>query len=60
MSRAYEGYQLRLPPELKDWVKATAQKNRRSFNSEITYRLEAAMRADQNAEPPAAGEASRA
>lgn len=35
--------QLRLPPDLKDWVKAEADKNASSQNSEIIRALRAAM-----------------
>jgi hypothetical protein len=38
--------QLRLPPDLKDWVKAEADKNASSQNSEIIRALRAAMERD--------------
>lgn len=49
-----------MPVTMKAWLASTAVMNRRSMNSEIVHRLEAAMRADQKADSPAAGEASRA
>ncbi len=33
-------YVLRLPQDLKDWLKHRAIDNHRSFNSEVLYRLE--------------------
>lgn len=33
---------LRMPPELKEWIKASAEANRRSLNSEIVTLLELA------------------
>lgn len=35
--------QLRLPPDLKNWVKAEAEKNGASQNSEVIRALRAAM-----------------
>jgi len=44
---------VRLPPELKDWLKHQATHNRRSMNSEVVKRLEES-RAQQGAyqQPP--------
>lgn len=42
--------QLRLPPELKDWIKDQAESNGRSQNSEIVQAIRAAkIRAEQAA-----------
>jgi predicted HicB family RNase H-like nuclease len=40
-ARKISPMQVRLPPELKEWLKVEAAKNRRSLNSEIVARLEA-------------------
>ena len=40
---------LRLPPDLKQWVKARADANLRSVNAEITALLIEARRAEQQA-----------
>jgi predicted HicB family RNase H-like nuclease len=39
--------QLRLPADLKDWLKAEAEKNGASQNSEVIRALRAAMERDQ-------------
>ncbi|MER7741830.1 Arc family DNA-binding protein [Streptomyces sp. NPDC096538] len=36
---------LRLPRELRDWLRAHAQRERRSLNSELVYMLEVARAA---------------
>ena len=36
---------LRLPEELRDWLRENAQRERRSLNSEIIYMLEVARTA---------------
>lgn len=41
---------IRLPQELKDWLKHQAIDNRRSFNSEVVHRLEASRQADQQSQ----------
>ena len=41
---------VRLPQELKDWLKHQAIDNRRSFNSEVVARLERSRQLDQR--PP--------
>lgn len=38
---------VRLPPELKEWLKRRATDNRRSLNSEAVARLEASRKADE-------------
>ena len=38
---------MRLPQDLKDWLKHKAIDNRRSFNSEVLTRLEDSRRAEQ-------------
>ena len=38
---------VRLPPELKDWLKHKAIDNRRSYNSEIVQRLEESRAREQ-------------
>lgn len=37
---------VRIPPELKDWLKHKAIDNRRSFNSEVLARLEDSKKAE--------------
>ena len=37
---------VRLPAELKDWLKRAAVDNRRSFNSEVLARLERTQQQD--------------
>ena len=60
MTEPERPFKLRIPASLRVWLDSQAQQNRRSCNREIIYRLQAAMRADQKAESPAAGEASQA
>ena len=43
---------LKLPPELKSWLQAEADRNMRSFNSECVFRLEQSRKAQ---EPAATG-----
>jgi predicted HicB family RNase H-like nuclease len=43
--------QLRLPPDLKDWLKAEAEKNGASQNSEVIRALRAAMNRTDNPQP---------
>lgn len=50
-SRTLPQFLVRMPDRLKAWVAQQAAQNRRSMNSEIVYRLEAAMAAE--ATPPA-------
>lgn len=38
---------MRLPQDLKDWLKHKAIDNRRSFNSEVLTRLEESRRTEQ-------------
>lgn len=38
---------VRLPQELKDWLKHKAIDNRRSFNSEVWARLEQSRKAEE-------------
>lgn len=45
--------QLRLPPDLKCWLKAEAEKNGASQNSEVIRALRAAMARSQDAQPTA-------
>ena len=46
--------QVRLPPDLRDWLKHQAIDNRRSFNSEVVSRLEESRtRQEKNPEPAA-------
>lgn len=40
---------VRIPPELKDWLKQKAVDNRRSFNSEVIQRLEESRTQQQKA-----------
>jgi hypothetical protein len=49
---------VRLPPELKDWLKHRAIDNRRSMNSEVVARLEESRR--REACPEASGHAQGA
>lgn len=44
---------VRLPPELKDWLKQRAALNRRSFNSEVIHRLDRTRQEDVTNQPPA-------
>jgi hypothetical protein len=49
---------VRMPPELKDWLKQRAERNRRSANSEILALMEQARMAEkENAQPAATGQA---
>ncbi|WP_295539213.1 Arc family DNA-binding protein [uncultured Pseudacidovorax sp.] len=41
---------IRLPQELKDWLKHRAIDNRRSFNSEVLARLEQSRRVEEQGE----------
>lgn len=40
MNRQIAPFGLRIPEDLKDWLKQQAEQNRRSLNSEILARLE--------------------
>lgn len=40
--------QVRMPPELREYLKEAAERNRRSLNSEIVARLEHTRAADQS------------
>ena len=42
---------LRLPEELRDWLRENAQRERRSLNSEIIYMLEVARTAVGGGDP---------
>lgn len=49
---------VRMPPELKDWLKRRAERNRRSANSEILALMEQARTAEkENAPLAGTGEA---
>lgn len=50
MARSDEQTNLRFEKELKDWLRETAKKNKRSLNSEIAVRLEEARRMEQQKE----------
>lgn len=39
-ARKLSPLQIRMPPELREWLKAEAARNHRSLNSEIVARLE--------------------
>ncbi len=43
-ARGINPLQIRLPHELREWLKAEAERNRRSLNSEIVARLEASQK----------------
>lgn len=43
--------QLRLPPDLKEWLKAEAEKNGASQNSEVIRALRAAMTRTDSLQP---------
>ena len=45
---------IRLPQELKDWIKRKAIDNRRSFNSEVLVRLEQSREQQEKAQPQGA------
>lgn len=49
---------VRLPPELDAWVEKAAAENCRSKNSEILFRLKAAMAAENK--PPASADGATA
>jgi hypothetical protein len=38
---------LRVPPELRQWIKEVAEQNKRSENSEILVRLEECMKSEK-------------
>lgn len=44
MSRDDLHFRLRIPKDIKSWVKETASNNRRSMTSEIVFILETAMK----------------
>jgi predicted HicB family RNase H-like nuclease len=44
-------FQLRLPPDLKDWLAAEAQKNGSSQNSEVIRAIRAAKVQTENHQP---------
>lgn len=44
---------VRLPPNLKDWLKHQAAQNRRSMNSEVVLRLEQSRTNQEQAQPQA-------
>lgn len=53
MPDAREKLLLRLPPDLKAWLRAEAEKNRRSLNSEVLVRLEESHKqANQQGDQP--------
>lgn len=41
---------MRLPPDLKDWLKHKAIDNRRSLNNEVVHRLEASRKNEDSTE----------
>ena len=49
MSRQDPQVVVRLPEQLKDWLKAQAVENKRSQNAEIVYLLEQARRREEAA-----------
>jgi hypothetical protein len=49
MSRQDPQVVVRLPEQLKEWLKAQATANRRSQNAEIVFRLEQAKRQQEAA-----------
>lgn len=49
MSRQDPQVVVRIPEQLKDWLKAQAIENRRSQNAEIVFRLEQARRQQEAA-----------
>ncbi|GAB6044385.1 Arc family DNA-binding protein [Endothiovibrio diazotrophicus] len=48
MSRDIAPFGLRMPPELKESLKEEADRNGRSLNAEIVYRLEMAMESSRS------------
>jgi predicted HicB family RNase H-like nuclease len=40
-ARKISPLQVRMPPELREWLKSEAARNHRSLNSEVVARLEA-------------------
>jgi predicted HicB family RNase H-like nuclease len=42
-ARKISPMQVRLPPELREWLKTEAARNHRSLNSEIVMRLQASQ-----------------
>lgn len=51
----HEQTNVRLPTELKDWLKRRAAQERRSFNAEMVLVLEAGRRTVASAAPPPVG-----
>lgn len=45
---------MRLPKDLKDWLRASAAQSRRTLTSEVIYRLERSRQLDQP--PPQKGQ----
>jgi hypothetical protein len=43
---------VRMPPELKDRLKSSAQENRRSLNAEVVLRLEESLAAEEKGKAP--------
>jgi plasmid stability protein len=51
MSRDDLHFRLRIPEEIKEWVRVQAEANRRSMTSEIVFLLETAMKKEKAGEP---------
>lgn len=50
MSQSRSPYPLRIPPHLRDWMQQAAQKNSRSLQGELLFRLmESRAREEKNA-----------
>lgn len=49
MTKKDMGFPLRMPAEIRTWLQAAADENRRSLNSEIVVRLEA-MKVEEDKE----------
>lgn len=45
--RSISPFGLRMPPDLRQWIEEEAEKNRRSMNSEIVWRLEELRRQEE-------------
>lgn len=48
-ARQISPLQIRLPHELREWLKVEAERNRRSLNSEVVARLEASREQTERA-----------
>lgn len=47
MARTDETIYIRIPEELKTWLQEQAKVSRRSFTSEVVYRLEQSCKAEE-------------